>query len=302
MSIEKMKSQFANTYKSLLKPISEALNQLCGQTIELKHQLQDDTDVSTLLEKEKLPRVFFQFVCQGQNKWTHWLSLPQELVLDFYASMVGDDPAENIADEHLEGIQEGIKQVFGQLESFLEEDTEGVKFESLEVSRVEDIADMPDDAAVSDGLGAQYELSMGEKQHKIMHYFYAEFDESTDSEATEKAQASKTEAEKVDVNPAEFQPFDSSEEGNGGSRNLDMLLDVQLEAVVELGRKSIPIKDVLKLGRGSIIELEKTAGEPLDIYLNGRKLAEGEVVVVDEQFGIRITHLVEPRERIKSLK
>jgi len=302
MKIEKMKAYFTSSYKSLLKPVSESLNQLCGQTIEVEYKVQDDSDVSTLLEQEKLPRIFLQFLCQAQNKWNHWLSLPHQLVLDLYAAMVGDDPAEKIADEHLEGIQEGIKQIFGQLESFLEKDADGVKFEALKVTRVDDIADMPDDAPVSNGLGVMYELRAGEKKYPIQHYFSTEADDSPEDETLAEDSTTESEEEKVDVNPAEFQPFDSTDEGNGGTRNLDMLLDVQLEAVVELGRKSIPIKDVLKLGRGSIIELEKTAGEPLDIYLNGRKLAEGEVVVVEEQFGIRITHLVEPRERIKSLE
>ena len=80
-----------------------------------------------------------------------------------------------------------------------------------------------------------------------------------------------------------------------------MLLDVELEVLVELGRKSMKIRDVLKLGKGSLIELNKTAGEPLTIYVNNRKLAEGEVVVIDDNFGIRITKLASPKERIKSL-
>jgi flagellar motor switch protein FliN/FliY len=80
-----------------------------------------------------------------------------------------------------------------------------------------------------------------------------------------------------------------------------MLMDVEMEIYVELGKKTMLVKDILKLGKGSVVELEKAAGEPLGIFVNGRKLAEGEVVVVDDHFGIRITQLAGTKERIKSL-
>jgi flagellar motor switch protein FliN/FliY len=90
-------------------------------------------------------------------------------------------------------------------------------------------------------------------------------------------------------------------ETGGSPRNVNMLLDVELEITVELGKKNMLISEILKIGKGSIIELQKSAGEPLDILVNGRKLAEGEVVVVDDHFGIRITQLASPRDRLKSL-
>jgi flagellar motor switch protein FliN/FliY len=112
---------------------------------------------------------------------------------------------------------------------------------------------------------------------------------------------STSDDDSVDVSRAEFDSFSSENGANGNPRNINMLLDVELEVLVELGRKSMKIRDVLKLGKGSLIELNKAAGEPLTIYVNNRKLAEGEVVVVDDNFGIRITKLASPKERIKSL-
>lgn len=85
-------------------------------------------------------------------------------------------------------------------------------------------------------------------------------------------------------------------------RNLDILKDVELDISVELGRKELPLGDVLHLVRGSVIELDKLAGEPVEIYANGHRIAEGEVVVIDEHFGVRITNLVSTRERIESLR
>lgn len=83
--------------------------------------------------------------------------------------------------------------------------------------------------------------------------------------------------------------------------NLDFILDIPLEVTVELGRTNMPIYDLLQLGQGSIIELNKMAGEPLEILVNQKLIAKGEVVVVNEKFGIRLTDVVSPKERIEKL-
>src|SRR3954464_12136625 len=86
------------------------------------------------------------------------------------------------------------------------------------------------------------------------------------------------------------------------SRRLDLLLDVPLELSVELGRTRMSIQDLLSLGPGSVVELDKVAGEPLDILVNNRLVARGEVVVVNDKFGVRITDIVSPSERIARLR
>jgi flagellar motor switch protein FliN/FliY len=86
------------------------------------------------------------------------------------------------------------------------------------------------------------------------------------------------------------------------SRRLDMLLDVPLEVNVELGRTRLTVQDLLQLGPGSVIELDKVAGEALDILVNGRLVARGEAVVVNDKFGVRITDIVSPQERIQRLR
>lgn len=90
--------------------------------------------------------------------------------------------------------------------------------------------------------------------------------------------------------------------GGESSRRLDMLLDVPLEVNVELGRTRMTIQDLLQLGPGSVVELDKVAGEALDILVNGRLVARGEAVVVNDKFGIRITDIVSPQERIQRLR
>ncbi|MBC75538.1 MAG: flagellar motor switch protein FliN [Halobacteriovoraceae bacterium] len=85
-------------------------------------------------------------------------------------------------------------------------------------------------------------------------------------------------------------------------QNLDFILDIPLKVSVELGRASVVIKDLLQLGQGSVLELDKLAGEPLEVLVNGKLVARGEVVVVNEKFGIRLTDIISPLERIETLK
>lgn len=85
-------------------------------------------------------------------------------------------------------------------------------------------------------------------------------------------------------------------------QNLDFILDIPLKVSVELGRAKVVIKDLLQLGQGSVLELDKLAGEPLEVLVNGKLVARGEVVVVNEKFGIRLTDIISPLERIETLK
>jgi flagellar motor switch protein FliN/FliY len=86
-----------------------------------------------------------------------------------------------------------------------------------------------------------------------------------------------------------------------GDRDLDFILDIPLKISVELGRTSILVNDLLQLGQGSVVELTKLAGEPMEIFVNGRLFARGEAVVVNEKFGVRLTDVISPAERVRSL-
>jgi len=96
---------------------------------------------------------------------------------------------------------------------------------------------------------------------------------------------------------AKTQPAESKD----GMKNLDFLLDIPLHVTVEVGRSKILIKDLLAMREGNVIELDKLAGEPLDLYVNGRLIARGEAVLINEKFGIRLTDVVSPAERIEKL-
>lgn len=102
--------------------------------------------------------------------------------------------------------------------------------------------------------------------------------------------------------PADIFPSFASPDGAGGMMNeLDMILDIPVQITVELGRTKITIKNLLQLAHGSVVELDAMAGEPMDVLVNGTLIAQGEVVVVNDKFGIRLTDIITPTERMRKL-
>ncbi len=109
-------------------------------------------------------------------------------------------------------------------------------------------------------------------------------------------------AAQPNVQPAVFSNFETFTPNESEARNLNMLLDIPLKVTVELGRTKRSVKEILELSSGSIIELDKLAGEPVDILVNNRLIAQGEVVVIDENFGVRVTDIVSQSDRLNKLK
>ncbi len=119
-------------------------------------------------------------------------------------------------------------------------------------------------------------------------------------EDEQKAQVDDINFPEPSVSAAEFQQL-SEPAGKTEGRNIELLMDVNLPISIELGRTRMSISDILSLGPGSVVELNKLAGEPVDLLVNQKVVARGEVVVIDENFGVRITQLMTPEERLKSL-
>ncbi len=105
----------------------------------------------------------------------------------------------------------------------------------------------------------------------------------------------------VTVNPATFGNLTPQANGHTRRANLEMLLDIGLQVTVELGRTKMTIKNVLGLGPGAVIELDRVAGEPVDVLVNGKPVAKGEVVVIGDMFGVRITDIIPPSQRMAHL-
>ncbi|TCT21245.1 flagellar motor switch protein FliN [Thiobaca trueperi] len=109
-------------------------------------------------------------------------------------------------------------------------------------------------------------------------------------------------AETHQATPLNPEDFSGSEMPVSGDVNLKMLLDVPVTIAMEIGRTRIPIRNLLQLNQGSVVELDRLAGEPLDVLVNGTLIAHGEVVVVNEKFGIRLTDVISPSERVRKLR
>jgi flagellar motor switch protein FliN/FliY len=121
--------------------------------------------------------------------------------------------------------------------------------------------------------------------------------EDTEEEVvTEPESYLETELDNIAETQDEVQPVDATNENN-----MELLFDLELPISVELARKEMLIRNILHLGEGSIVEFDKMAGENVDLLVNNKKIAAGEVVVIDDRFGVRITNLINPSERIKGI-
>lgn len=129
--------------------------------------------------------------------------------------------------------------------------------------------------------------------------------EETTQETTQETSEAQDEGAKQDVSEEEAQAaaFEELTEGEnkGDSLDINFLLDIPLQVTVELGKTKMAINDLLQLGQGSVIELPKLVGEPLEVLVNNKLVARGEAVMVNEKFGIRLTDIISPMERIEGL-
>ena len=122
-----------------------------------------------------------------------------------------------------------------------------------------------------------------------------------ESKSPSSSEGAGNEIQTETVAPASFTNFASTEGMTGAGNDLNMILDIPVQLTVELGRTRIPIKHILQLAQGSVVELDALAGEPMDVLVNGFLIAQGEVVVVNDKFGIRLTDIVTPSERMRRL-
>ncbi len=122
-----------------------------------------------------------------------------------------------------------------------------------------------------------------------------------DAWAAALAEQETEEAAQVDVEPAQLDEFTDGGFGTA-DESMEVILDIPVTISMEIGRTSISIRNLLQLNQGSVVELDRLAGEPMDVLVNGTLIAHGEVVVVNEKFGIRLTDVISAQERIKKLK
>lgn len=260
-------------------------------------------------------------------EYWHFLVLERQFAIQIAAALTGTElegDAE-LGEMELSAIQEAVSQVNGtyltNLSSALKQPASG---ESLETAEVAEIGDKLGDGAMLGTL--QLKNDQGETvqlRHILGGSFVQRIGESMEPEPEPQA---APEPEPQAAEPQAEEPQHQAAAGGGQSsgnvmsptsqvqqaafsqlsgaqpavtpRNLEMLLDVPLQVTVELGKSLIPIRQILEYGQGSLITLDKLAGEPIDLLVNGKYFAKGEVVVIDENFGVRITSILTPQERI----
>ena len=276
----KLDTWLEGNHDSLINNIKESFNQ---KKVEFESTTADDQNLLDQVNTEEFPCVGIQF---SSSDIQHLITVDLNSGLNLYSLMSGEKIKDTLDEEQWKKFQEGIELFLLNISNSVEDETMKFTVQNLTVTYCGSADETSLSLPLDGGLSASYKFKLGKDTISVNQYLWAKNNSDEDF---------------VDVSRAEFDSFSSENGENGNPRNIDMLLDVELEVLVELGRKSMKIRDVLKLGKGSLIELNKTAGEPLTIYVNNRKLAEGEVVVVDDNFGIRITKLASPKERIKSL-
>ena len=149
--------------------------------------------------------------------------------------------------------------------------------------------------AEQDAMAAEWEAALAQQSSSAASAD-AMFDGASAGTASEVANPA------AQMTPAAFANFGAAASTAAGAGNdINMILDIPVQLTVELGRTRIPIKNILQLAQGSVVELDAMAGEPMDVLVNGFLIAQGEVVVVNDKFGIRLTDIVTPSERMRRL-
>ncbi|NPB09143.1 MAG: flagellar motor switch protein FliN [Thermodesulfobacteria bacterium] len=160
-----------------------------------------------------------------------------------------------------------------------------------------------EEAAEAESQAADQETeNLGDAEADLLAQWEEALKEAKEAEAAQKAEAEeKPEEPAPQAEAPKFEEFTAKGSSGEGHPSLDFILDIPLEISVEIGRSKMIINDLLKLSQGSIIELNKLAGEPAEIYVNQRLMARGEVVVVNDRFAVRLTEIISPQERIRQL-
>jgi flagellar motor switch protein FliN/FliY len=163
------------------------------------------------------------------------------------------------------------------------------------------MADDKDMVSADDWAAAMAEQDTGEPSQPAGGEGGAAADDWAAAMAEQAATDSAAVTAQVNVQPAAFEQLTPSGATQAAPANLDLILDIPVNLTVELGRTKIAIKNLLQLAQGSVVELDGLAGEPMDVLVNGCLIAQGEVVVVNDKFGIRLTDIITPSERLRKL-
>ena len=272
MSLEQLISFFNESIEEQLPNINKSLNDITGNELEISFSDLNSGNSEMYLSENTLPFISMDFTSNGLF---HQIIVPAEKSSKL-TELLGTPIEGDLSEEHLillKSITENITSTF--IDS-------GLNLANIEIIDNSDSLNIPNNLQ-----NQKLILRSGDEIIELNLYHWDN-------------QGDLMEDTTLEVQQADFGELDTAN-GSMADNKIDMLLEVELDVTIELGRKKMSIQEVLQLGKGTVIELTKLAGEPVDIYVNQKPLAKGEVVVVDENFAIRITNLVDKSERLKSL-
>lgn len=299
---------------SFQKPIAtaeEALRSFIATLLNKEAVFEiDDPAIATIMDAKSHALTLVTMLNPGEGDTAFAIMLDPAWVGLFSEAMLGapmelaDDGAEDLMREMTGQGYGSIRNALSPEDITLPEATFDILGPGMEI---------PDGALADALVGINFTTTVGEATLAGKVFFSASVSLDAPAQAAPQAapqpamaptqqpmaQPAMMPQQPVTVQTATFPELGMEAMGVGGD-NFNLLAEVELEVTVELGRRKLPLADVLRLTTGSVIELENLVGEPLEVYANGRLIAEGEAVVIDEQFGIRITRLASARHRTKA--
>lgn len=300
--------------KLIADQASSVVTTIVSKNVDFKvgtlSNLSDDS-VSSFLTDSLLVKVGFENDLQGVFNLV--ITKATTAVLSDFM-MMGDGTAP-FEDDHMDALSELVNQIMGAVNTAI-----GTEFElNLSLSQADTTEFKPTDMLSAPHVAGSIDLKVDGLEdvpllftfdEKLVSSIEAHLGESEATAFEPEAAEASAPAGGVDLGAFEEPEFDMSSMGSSsaglfdstGVRALDMLMDIPLDLTIELGRTVMSIRRILEMGPGSIVEMDRFAGEPVDLLVNDKVVAKGEVVVVDENFGIRVVSLVTPEERIKFLK
>ncbi len=290
---------------------SGVLGTITNQSINFDIAGFDDFDFSQINTGIEIPCVLLSIMYTGQQNFQLQLVIDKNAVSTLAdLMMLGEGEAEYIPDEHNDAMKEMCNQILGSMTA--EFSGEGINLTGnvgdIELTDMEIQQDFFIDNKMLtlqfSVVGKKFQCYLifdNQSIESINNSFSADDVPSFSSNQTSFNTAPKKQEEPVRVSRAQFSEFEEVRPSSGKNINIDLLLDVSLPVTVELGRKDMKIKEVLEIGQGSVVELDKLAGDLVDLMINGKKFAVGEVMVADDNYAVRIVSLVSREERIRSL-
>lgn len=312
-----------DTIKEYTKIVSQSskdvLSTLLGESASSALGEFKETDASTIRRDVKGEMVVAEINYKGMVQGRSLVIMSAENALNLAAQMTGGGAASEFGDLEESAFSEAIQSVYSSANTSLAQKVGGeIQLDPPEITvRPEDLGDlMPESSERS--ILVTYNLESGALSGPVYQVIPRNLLHSIASASSapppaaameEKRSPFQSKAPPVMAAPAQFAPMmgqsfdmEAAPAPSVDISNLELILDIQLEVTVELGRTHRKIRDVLELGPGSVVELDRLAGEPVDILVNDKLFAKGEVVVIDENFGVRITDILTIEERIEALK